>query len=93
MENITCSSLKSDIAHLKSLQQEFEAVLDQARASGDFSRVQELKAEIEKKMAEFKEKLWPSKITEELKRLLKKGADKNYIAWGLAGVNNNDNGV
>ncbi|MEK7097398.1 MAG: hypothetical protein AAB906_00955, partial [Patescibacteria group bacterium] len=58
-KDITCPQLQSDLAQLKSLQQEFNLALDKGREAGDLKLAQTLKAQIEQKMASLKEKLWP----------------------------------
>ena len=59
--NPSCPQLRSDLERIKSLQQEFEAAFERAKETGDLKPVQALKARIEQKMAELKEKLWPFK--------------------------------
>ena len=57
----SCPQLRSDLKEIKSLQQEFNSAFERAKETGDLKPAQALKAEIEQKMAELKEKLWPFK--------------------------------
>ncbi len=60
-DNPSCPQLRSDLEQIKALQQEFEAALDRGRETGDLKPAQALKSQMEQKMAELKEKLWPFK--------------------------------
>ena len=55
----------------------------QKKAEGVLKEVEEMKG---KETREFESEIDVEKITSELERLLREGADKGYVARGLAGV-------
>ena len=55
----------------------------QKKAEGVLKEVEEMKG---KETREFESEIDVEKITSELERLLREGADKGYVALGLAGV-------
>ena len=65
-----CESLKAEYASLLTLKEEFDSAYEEAVRTGNLDRAKELRAELEKKMATLKDKLWPFEYLpqKELKR-------------------------
>jgi WD40 repeat protein len=76
-----CEQLKQEYNNLKSLKQEFDLEYEKAVETRNTARAKELKIEIERKIAELKEKLWNIKWKlynpRELEFVIKKEKYKN----------------
>ena len=89
MPTAYCKQLKTEYEHLKTLKKEFVLEFEKAKASGLRSRAWKLLDQLEADRNALKEKLGfitETKALAEIEKLLAGGADKDYVAVGLAGL-------
>ena len=67
MPNLDCQKLKQDLENIKTLKQEFDLELENAFKAKDTKKAQELRKELEAKIANLQDKLWPFEALEKEK--------------------------
>ncbi len=91
-----CQKIKEEYQELQSLKERFVLEYKNALETKDLAKAKKLKAELEKKKEVFEEKIFTVLVEKRLKEfeeksltyiedLLNKGADKDWVAMGLAG--------
>ncbi len=84
-ESPSCLAIKTELEKIKELKQEFDAAFDMAVKTGKLERAEELKTELEQRVASLREKLEPA----EFKEIRQHETDRNKKFFGEDFFNQN----